>query len=92
MKYTKPLSRIAVSPIYTLAQSGTNKATNKLQKPQLIVNGKGTNLANTKALREKAKRKTITQKMVLGLIDVSKTKKQQVPAFMFQCKNLLCSC
>ena len=42
----------------------------------MLFNGNGTDLTNTKALRGKAKRKTITQKMVLGLVDVSKNKMQ----------------
>lgn len=52
----------------TLAQNGTTTAEN----PAIIVNGKGSDLNNGKALKGKAKRKMITQKMVLSLIDVSK--------------------
>jgi hypothetical protein len=35
------------------------------------MNGVGTDLSNSKALRGRAKRKFITQKMVLSLVDVS---------------------
>jgi hypothetical protein len=50
----------------TLAQSETNY----YDKPAIIVNGNGSDLNNSKALKGKAKRKMITQKMVLNLIDV----------------------
>ena len=50
----------------TLGESGTTF----YNKPAIIVNGSGTDLANRKALKGRAKRKMITQKMVLSLIDV----------------------
>lgn len=52
----------------TLAQNGTAL----VGEAAIIVNGKGSDLSNGKALKGKAKRKLITQKMVLNLIDVSK--------------------
>ena len=52
----------------TLAQNGTGL----IETPAILVNGKGSDLSNGKALKGKAKRKMITQKMVLNLIDVSK--------------------
>jgi hypothetical protein len=51
----------------TLAQNGTAS----LHELAIIVNGKGSDLSNHKALKGKAKRKMITQKMVLSLIDVT---------------------
>jgi hypothetical protein len=52
----------------TLAQNETAS----IDEPAIIVSGKGSDLSNCKALKGKAKRKMITQKMVLSLIDVSK--------------------
>src|SRR5450631_3241280 len=51
----------------TLAQSGTKMD----EKPVIILNGNGTDLTKNKPLMGRAKRKFITQKMVLGLIDVT---------------------
>lgn len=53
--------------IYTLAQNGTSPQGNS----SIIVSGKGSQLSNTKALRGRAKRKLITQTMMLSLIDAS---------------------
>jgi hypothetical protein len=52
----------------TLAQNGTQA----IKEPAIILNGKDSDLSNNKALKGKAKRKMITQKMVLSLINVSK--------------------
>lgn len=57
--------------VHTLAQSGTRPTTKRVK----IVNGKGTDLDNPEALEGRAKRKTITQSLMLNLVDVSKTKK-----------------
>ncbi|MBU2904692.1 protein rep [Arenibacter algicola] len=54
--------------IYTLAESGTNKR----GQNNTIVNGDGTDLNNIDALKGRAKRKTITQSMMLKLIDIAK--------------------
>ena len=54
----------------TLGQNGTIKANLK----QIIVSGNGSDLSNDKALKGRAKRKTITQAMVLSLMDVAKQK------------------
>jgi hypothetical protein len=56
--------------IYTLAQNGTGKAT----KAPLIVQGNGSDLSNSKALKGRAKRKVITQAMALNLVDIAKAK------------------
>jgi plasmid rolling circle replication initiator protein Rep len=64
-KHSKNLSQGVFN---TLAQNGTTVAV----EAAIIVNGKGSDLSNGKALKGKAKRKLITQKMVLNLIDVSK--------------------
>lgn len=53
--------------IYTLAESRTNKA----GQFNVIVNGEGSDLSKTEALKGRAKRKTITQIMMLKLIDVA---------------------
>ena len=56
--------------IYTLGQNGTVQVKQK----QIIVSGKGSDLSNTEALKGRAKRKTISQSMVLSLMDVAKQK------------------
>lgn len=53
--------------IYTLAQSGTEKA--------IVLQGNGSDLNNNKALQGKGKRKIITQKMSLSLIDAERNQK-----------------
>lgn len=58
----------------TLAQSGTTNRVDYLIKPPILVNGEGS-LLNDKVLMGRAKRKMITQKMVLSLIDVVTIKK-----------------
>ena len=55
----------------TLAQIGTPL----LSKKVIIVQGKGSDLSDTRSLKGKSKRKLITQKMVLSLLDVSKKSK-----------------
>lgn len=52
----------------TLAQSETAH----LQKPVLIVNGNGTELSDSNGLKRKAKRKVITQSVVISMIDIEK--------------------
>jgi hypothetical protein len=54
----------------TLGQNGTTKTGQK----QIIVSGNGSDLSNNDALKGRAKRKTITQVMILGLMDVAKQK------------------
>ena len=55
------------SPIYTLAENGTNIA----RQNTIIVNGEGSDLSKKEALKGRAKRKTITQSMMLKLIDIA---------------------
>ncbi|MFN3405632.1 MAG: protein rep [Cytophagaceae bacterium] len=59
-------------PLKTLVQNETGNSV----KPQIIVKGDGTELDNQKAIKGRAKRKMITQKMALSLIDIAKTKKK----------------
>ncbi|HPE87677.1 MAG: protein rep [Bacteroidales bacterium] len=60
------------SCIYTLAESGTQK---KEQTPPIaLIAGKGTDISDNKTLANRARRKLITRKMVLSLIDVAKEK------------------
>lgn len=54
----------------TLAQKGTTKA----GQNQVLVTGKGSDLNNNEALQGRAKLKTITNSMMLNLIDVAKEK------------------
>ena len=58
--------------IYTLAESGTH-----LSNPishQVVVAGEGTEIINNPSLLGRAKRKTITRRMTLSLIDVARKK------------------
>jgi hypothetical protein len=54
----------------TLAQSGTET----FGKPAIVLTGIGSDLNNGKALKGRAKRKLITQKMMLSLLDVANKK------------------
>ncbi|SHG26358.1 protein rep [Flagellimonas flava] len=54
--------------IYTLAENGTNKP----RQEYIFVDGNGSDLSKTDALKGRAKRKTITQSMMLSLIDIAK--------------------
>jgi hypothetical protein len=56
--------------VHTLAQKGTAPAQNEM----LVIHGKESDLSNNKALRGRAKRKLITQKMTANLMDVAKEK------------------
>lgn len=58
--------------IYTLVESGTTKNT-QLAK-SVVISGDGTDLSDTNYLQKRAKRKTISNKMILSLIDVAKAK------------------
>lgn len=53
--------------IYTLAENGTKKT----GQHNVIVNGEGTDLSKKEALKGRAKRKTITQIMMLNLITIA---------------------
>ncbi len=55
--------------IYTLAQSGTAKSASTL--PYTLILGDGTDLNDNASLIKRAKRKTITNRMVLSLIDIA---------------------
>jgi hypothetical protein len=75
------------SSLNTLAQNGTNK-----NQPKILLIGKGADLADEKSLKGKAKRKVITQAMVLSLLDVSKAKKKntdQIKSYWntYHCQN-----
>lgn len=60
--------------IYTLAQSGTTYH----DLPPVIVAGNGSKPSNRDELKRKAKKKIITQKMMLRLIDIAKRKKDNL--------------
>ncbi|MFD0963828.1 hypothetical protein [Pseudofulvibacter geojedonensis] len=53
--------------MYTLAESGTNI----VGQNHVIVNGEGSDLSKVEALKGRAKRKTITQIMMLKLIEIA---------------------
>jgi tRNA U38,U39,U40 pseudouridine synthase TruA len=58
--------------IYTLAESGTQN--NGKTRPMAFISGKGTDISDNPSLANRARRKLITRKMVLALIDVAKEK------------------
>ncbi|MEZ5174567.1 MAG: protein rep [Bacteroidia bacterium] len=60
--------------IYTLDIKRTKKNSKGVKKPEITVNGKGTDLNDRKALENRAKRKTIAQKVILMMIDDAKKK------------------
>jgi hypothetical protein len=62
--HSNPLMRGAFN---TLAQNGTAFT----DKGPIIIRGNGSDLSISKSIKGKAKRKLITQRMVLGLVDVS---------------------
>jgi len=74
MKTSLPNPHYQREQFNTLAQTGTGQMTKPKLKPQIIVKGNGTKINNNKSLLSRAKRKMITQKMILSLIDVSKSK------------------
>lgn len=71
----------------TLAQSGTTN----MSFGTAIVQGKGTDLGDKKALKGRAKRKLITQSMILGLVDVTNNEdyKDQKQSYWntYHCQN-----
>ncbi len=73
----------------TLAQNGTAS----FSKPAIIVNGNGSKLSNVKAMKGRAKRKLITQTMMLSLIGVAEKygSKDRVQAYWntYHCQNKL---
>jgi len=75
----------------TLAQSGTILPQLSISKRKITVSGNGTEICNIRQLQGWAKRKTITQKMLLSLIDVAKKKgkAEQVKAYWnaYHCLN-----
>jgi hypothetical protein len=81
--------------IYTLAQSGTGKAVKSKGKPQIIVSGNGSELSNAKALEGRARRKMISQKTALSLVDAAKAKgaPERTQAYwnIFHCQNKIFS-
>ena len=77
--------------IYTLAQSETAGIGQSIQ----IVCGNGSDLADQKALKGRAKRKMITQKMILSLVDVADGKRDlnQIKSFWnsYHCQSSIIS-
>ncbi|MBK9504753.1 MAG: protein rep [Bacteroidetes bacterium] len=60
--------------IYTLGISGTDVPAIVQPKPTAIVNGKGSDMKDSKVLQKRAKQKTIAQKVILALIDDAQKK------------------
>lgn len=77
--------------IYTLGQNGTNKT---VQKP-VFISGNGSDLSNDEVLKGRAKRKFITQSMMLSLMDVAQKKgdieKQKSYWNSYYCQNRVTS-
>jgi hypothetical protein len=72
MNTNKEIAPQPLRSIYTLAQSGTQK-TNPITSTA-IVSGEGTDILGNTSLAKRAKRKTITRKMILSLVDIAKEK------------------
>jgi len=79
--------------MYTLAESGTHKE--HIDNNFIIVSGNGTSINNNPSLINRAKRKTITRKMILSLVDVTKKKgepeRQQMYWNTFHCQTKIIS-
>ncbi len=75
------------NPLNTLAQNGTNIA--------VIIIGDGSEMSSDKALKGKGKRKVISQKMALSLLDIAKRKEapDRVKTYWntYHCQNRLVS-
>jgi len=75
--------------IYTLAESGTQKR--RTPPPVALVSGDGTDILNNPSLANRAKRKVITRKIILALIDVVKVKgepeREQAYWNTYHCQN-----
>lgn len=75
--------------IYTLVESGTQNQFTKASKA--LVSGEGTDILNNPSLANRAKRKLITQRMTLALIDVVKqkgeTERQQAYWNAYYCQS-----
>jgi Replication protein len=61
--------------IYTLGESGTQE--NSTNPSNAFVSGEGTDILDNPSLKNRAKRKMITQKITLALVDVAKEKGEQ---------------
>lgn len=76
LSYLRDLSEESGTPVAesldfnTLAQNGTKP----FEKPVAILTGKGSELSDKRKLKGRAKRKVITQAMVLGLLDANNNK------------------
>lgn len=79
----------------TLVQNGTSSPKNEVSKDAIYVIGKGTKMNNTKVLLQRAKKKTITQKVSLSLIDIAKrrgeTKIEKSFWHTYHCQNSIIS-
>lgn len=75
MQMQQSFANASRNSLNTLAQTGTKKTITKA-KPQKIVKGNGTETRQTSVLANRAKRKMITQKLILSLVDVANKKGQ----------------
>jgi hypothetical protein len=89
MTNTGQISSLRKGEIYTLAQSETQKYTKNVLN--VMIKGEGTNIIENPALENRAKRKTISRKMILSLIDAAKEKGrfENVPLYWnaYHCLN-----
>jgi len=58
----------------TLGQSGTTSALKKVNKPEITVQGTGTDISKVEVMDSKTKKKLITQQVTIALIKVSEIK------------------
>ena len=79
----------------TLGLSGTNNNGFSSPQPNILVYGKGTDQSKEQALQGRAKRKIITQTLMLSLIDIAKEKgaKDRVKSYWntYRCQSYLVS-
>jgi Replication protein len=94
MKLVNPI-KFAEACLDTLAENRTQFNQNSDNKPFVIVNGEGSDIHDGEALAGRAKRKIITQRLVLSLVDVArkKGKLEQVKSYWntYHCQNQLFS-
>lgn len=87
------LSKQKREHIYTLVESGTTK--NRPLVKSVIISGDGTDLFDKNSLQKRAKRKTISNTMILSLIDVAKEKghKKRVKSYWnaYHCQSKIVS-
>ena len=71
MKNNRHCKAVWEKPLNTLAQTGTGNYQNDMEKLAIICTGQGSELGNDRAMKGRAKKKMITQKLALCLNDIA---------------------